>query len=211
MQFYDKLIGLPLFQGLSSNDLQVIVSTVKFNFMTYPRYKVVVERGMPCKQLIILVSGELEVTREHHGWKVTEVLTAPAILQPEHLFGMRQNYTHSFVCKEKSQFISISKQDAVNLSGLFLVFRLNLLNIISTTAQKALECPWQDSMKTCRERIMDFLYSHTIIPGGPKVFHIRMQQLADELQLSRLLVSNELNKLDSEGIIILQRGIIKIR
>ena len=56
------------------------------------------------------------------------------------------------------------------------------------------------------DRIVRFFVQHCIYPAGPKVFHILMNRLADELNDSRLDVSRALNALQREGKIVLRRG-----
>jgi hypothetical protein len=63
---------------------------------------------------------------------------------------------------------------------------------------------------TLEDRIVRFFAQHCIYPAGPKVFHILMNRLADELNDSRLNVSRALNALQREGKIVLRRGRVEI-
>ena len=210
MQIYDKLLGIPLFQGMSSGDLQEVVTKVKFGFDRYRKKENVVRQGMPCKALYFLLDGELEVlTRaDDDSFLLTETLQAPAILQPERLFGLDQHYTRSYTATQTSHLLTIRKDDILLLADLFLVFRINLLNLLTHHAQKLESNLLSPAPLSLREHIMRFLREHSSTPSGEKVMRIKMVTLAQYLHASRLDVSVELNAMHDEGLIRLQRGMI---
>lgn len=212
MQLYDKLLGLPLFLGMSSNDLQEVVTRVRFGFNKYPKNKIVVSEDQPCDMLYLLVNGGLNVITEStdHSFSVTEQVEAPYIFQPERIFGLIQRHSHRYVTRNQCHLITIMKDDVMHLSEEFLVFRMNLLNIISADGHRMYRQMWMPAPRTTRDRVIRFLKSHCHIPTGKKVFHIKMTTLANEINEPRLEVSNILNELNAEGKIILQRSIITI-
>ena len=106
--------------------------------------------------------------------------------------------------------ITIDKQEVMLLLETQLVFRLNMLNIMATDIQRLARRPWLTSLKSLRDRIRYFFFTHCQYPAGPKTFHILMQQLADQLNDSRLDVSQALNQLQKEGLLTLYRGRIEI-
>lgn len=213
MQFYDKIIGLPLFQGMSSSDLQDVTATTKFGFMKHNRNQTIVAEGMPCKNLLFLIDGEAEITSGFNdgAFTVTETICAPDVLEPERLFGLTQRYASTYRSRSQCSLLSVNKDAVMKLFSSHIVFRLNYLNMLSTYSQRCKDALWHSTAhEDTEELIMCFLRDHCRIAGGKKVFHIKMQQLADELHIQRLEVSNALNRLDDDGTIILQRGIITI-
>ena len=141
---------------------------------------------------------------------VVEQMEAPIILQPEVVFGYTQRYTHTYIAETDANFIIVGKDEILRLSEDFLVFRLNLLNIFATQTQKTSRLLWQHVPDSLEDRIVRFFAQHCIYPAGPKVFHILMNRLADELNDSRLDVSRALNALQREGKIVLHRGRVEI-
>ena len=142
--------------------------------------------------------------------KKVEQMQAPFILQPESIFGYQQVYTQTIVAQTDTNFITIQKDEVVRLSEDFLVFRLNLLNIFATQTQKLSRQPWRRYPQSLRERLVRFFVQHCVYPAGPKMFHILMNQLAGELNDSRLNVSKVLNEMKRENLVILHRGRIEI-
>ena len=98
----------------------------------------------------------------------------------------------------------------VRLSEDFLVFRLNLMNHLATQTQKLIQSQWRRNPLSLRERIVRFLFHHTLYPAGPKTFHILMERLAEEVNDSRLNVSRTLNRMQETGVLELHRGRIEI-
>jgi hypothetical protein len=98
----------------------------------------------------------------------------------------------------------------VRLTEQFLIFRINLLNLLATRTQKLLHQPWRHCPQTLRERIIRFMANRCIHPAGPKTFHILMTQLAAEVGDSSLDVSRALNVMQRDGLLTLHRGRIEV-
>lgn len=212
LQLYDQLLQFPLFLGMSRDNLARVVGHTKFGFMKCRAGEVIVKADTPCGQLHFLLSGTLkvEISSDDHAYTVVEQLSAPFILQPEAIFGYHQRFTHTFTAMTESSLIILDKDEVLRLSEEFLVFRLNLLNIFATQAQKLLRQPWRRFPETLTERIIRFLAQHCIYPAGPKTFYILMTRLAEEVGDSRLDVSRALNKMQLDGLVKLHRGRIEV-
>ncbi len=212
MTIYDQLLSFTLFQGMSHADLMEVVGHTKFGFFKETANKRVVKDGDPCTHLIFLTHGTLrcETSSDDHSCTVIEHLNAPYVLQPEYIFGLSQRYTSTFKTETPCNFITIDKQEVMLLLETQLVFRLNLLNVMSTETQHLRHLSWRSAPKTLRERIIRYFFAHCNYPAGPKTFLVLMQQIADELNDSRLDISRELNQLQTDELLTLHRGRIEI-
>ena len=212
LQIYEKLLLFPLFQGMSRDDLELVAGHTRFGFSKTDAGTVVVAEGDDCLQMFFLINGTLrvETTANDRGYTVVEQLEAPVILQPEVVFGYTQRYTHTYIAMTDANFIIVGKDEVLRLSEDFLVFRLNLLNMFATQTQKTSRLLWQHVPDSLEKRIVRFFVQHCLYPAGPKVFHILMNRLADELNDSRLNVSRALNALQLQGKIVLRRGRVEI-
>ena len=206
-RFYDHLLQFPLFQGLSHAELLQMAGNTKV-----AAGKTVVKEGEVCQTLHFLISGRLTlVTRsDDHRYRVEEQLSAPWLLQPEVLFGAHPRFDSTITTVVESHFITLSKDEVLRLSDDFLIFRLNLLNLLSTQSQRRGRLAWRRSPEDLRQRIVRFLLDHCIYPAGPKVVYILMEQLAREVNDSRLDVSRALNAMQRDGLLVLRRGRIEI-
>ncbi|MBR1547259.1 MAG: winged helix-turn-helix domain-containing protein, partial [Prevotella sp.] len=90
------------------------------------------------------------------------------------------------------------------------VFRLNMTNQLAAEAQRMTHRIWRPAPKTLGERITRFFFSRCLYPAGPKTFYLLMNQLALELNDSRLDISRQLNRMQDDGLLTLHRGRIEI-
>ena len=212
MEIYDRLLQFTLFQGMSHADLMQVAGHTKLGFSKLATGKRLAKEGDDCTHLFFLTSGTLrvETMSDDHQCRVSETINAPYIVQPERLFGITQRYTSSFKAETPCNFITIDKQEVLLLLETQLVFRLNMLNLLATETQRMRHHAWRTAPRTLPERITRFFFSRCLYPAGPKTFHILMQQIAKELNDSRLDISVALNKMQAEGLLTLHRVRIEI-
>lgn len=210
LQLYDKLIELPLFIGISTDELSDIVGQTKFGFHKLAVDRPLVSTDDKCTQLFFLMSGTLRVVSyaDNYRYRIEEELSAPAVIQPEHLFGLQQRYTKDFIAHTDCSLLSLDKAEVLRLLDSYLIFRLNLLNSISMQAQRMSRIPWRQQSSDIRQQFVNFLRLRCLTQAGCKVLRIRMEELAKELHQSRLNVSRMLNALQNEGLLTISRGII---
>lgn len=209
---YGTLYRLPLFIGMSHDELEHVVAKTKFNFKKVDSSEVFIHEGDICGQLVFLVDGtvEAETHADDRSYSVLEQTSAPTILQPERAFGFQQRFVSSFRAVTPCSLITIDKNEIQRLASSSLIFRLNFINLISTALQKSRRLPWQHRPQTLEDRVIRFFANHCLHPAGPKVFKIKMETLAGELNDNRLHISQVLNGLQDAGLVRLQRGIITI-
>ncbi len=212
MQIFEKLLMLPLFQGMSSTDLTSVAGKTKFAFHRVAKGKKVVSEGDQCQNLFFLLEGSLQVTSwaDDNSYSMVEEMIAPDVIQPERIFGLTQRYTKTFTALTECRLIGISKAEVLRLSEEHMIFQLNLLNIISTQSQRITHQPWRVRPQGIRNKIIRFVETHSMRPAGEKTLYIKMETLATLIAESRLNVSKELNAMHQEGLINITRGIIHI-
>lgn len=212
MQIFEKLLMLPLFQGMSSNDMTSVAGKTKFAFHRVAKGKKVVSEGDPCQNLFFLLDGSMQVASraDDNSYSMIEEMSAPDVIQPERIFGLTQRYSKSFTALTDCQLVSISKAEMLRLSEEHMIFQLNLLNIISTQSQRITHQPWRVRPQGIRNKIVRFIETHSMRPAGEKTLYIKMETLATLIAESRLNVSKELNAMQKEGLISITRGIIRI-
>lgn len=212
LQLYDHLLRFQLFQGLSRAELLQMAGNTKFGFQKETADKTVVDEGIPCQKLLFLISGSLLLTTrsDDGGYRMTEQLTAPWLIEPEALFGLQTRYTGTCRTTSDCHFITISKDEVMRLLDDFLIIRLNFLNMMATLAQRRNLRQWRRAPQSLQERFMRFLIDHSHYPAGYKNLYILMTRLAAELGDSRINVSRMLNGLQTEGQLLLHRGRIEV-
>ena len=125
LNIFDRLLLLPLFQGMNSTDLGLVAGQTKFGFHHHEQGKTIISEGDVCDHLCFLMKGTLEVTAtsSDHGYMFSEFIQAPDILQPEHIFGLNQHYTRSFTTVTPCNIMTLDKSEVMMLTDEYLVFR----------------------------------------------------------------------------------------
>ncbi len=211
-KLYDNLLNLPLFLGMSRGDLLEVAGHTKFDFQKIEAGITIAQEGEPCHRLYFLLTGEASVTTEadDHGYRIEEDIKAPEVFQLECIFGFHQHFTRTYAAKDGCSIMSISKREMQKLSDKYEIFRINLLNIMSTQNQRNQRRLFKVPPRTLGERIVRFFESHCVRPAGEKTFRIKMTRLAAEMNVKRIYVSKALNELEKQGKIRLYRERIYI-
>jgi len=212
LNMYGKLLEQSLFQGMGRNDLKHIIMHTKFGFDQYHDGETIANEGDNCSKLRFLTDGRIltSATACDNGYTFFEEVDAPYMLQPERIFGLTQRYTRNYTAVGKCNLITLDKEEIIKLTDMFVIFRINLLNIITTQTQRMACKPWTHLPDSLRQRIVRFFETHCDKPTGNKRIRIKMTRLASELNDNRLNISRELNKMQNEGLLTLSRGMISI-
>lgn len=212
LQLYSQLLRFPLFQGLSNSELSELVAHTKFGFGKYKAGSYVVRAGDACDQLLFIVKGTMKASTQSadSGYMLEEYIEAPYLLSLDRLFGLEQRHAIAFRAVVDVNVISLSKNEVVRLCDNFVTFRINLLNILSTKAQKAHERLLHSPADSLDRLIALFVADRCLQPVGHKVLRIRMMRLAEELNDSRRDISAALNRMQANGSLRLSRQLIDI-
>lgn len=210
--FSNRLLCVSLFHGFSRLDFLDLVEKVPLDFRTLKADKHIVKQGEECHALCILLKGEVtaEASSPDHTYRYREQLTAPWVVQPECLFGLHNRYTHTFRALTETQTVWLTKAIVLDLLTHYPAFQINFYNTLSTFAQNTKQQLWQIRRTTEEERFRAFLQRRSLRPAGKKTLHIRMEDLAVELGVTRLRVSQMLARLASQGKLTTSRGVIEI-
>lgn len=209
---YDTLLQLPLFQGLCKNDFTNIIGKVKLHFRKYDAEDIIVEQGEPCDQLIFLLNGEIisQATDEQHSYSLFETFGSPFVIEPYSLFGMQTRYTATYKARTETNIVTIDKSFVLAELNNYEIFRLNYLNILSNRAQVANDKLWNSYAGSIQDKIVNFILLRSMRPDGEKVLKIKMEDLANLIDETRINVSKVLNDLQEKKLIQLTRKEIYI-
>lgn len=208
----ERLQLLPLFQGMADSDMAWVVEKLRFDFSKVSEGEYIVRQDDLCDSLIFLLSGEVSMETQNleNTYRFIENIMVPSVLQPEVMFGPQTRYTHSFKATADTNLLKVSKQEFWGFLIENEVFRLNFINMLSAKAQNAQQALWKPAGGTLEQRLIRFLLQLCMKPTGKKTLKIKMEDLAWELNETRLNVSKTLNKLKEQELVQLKRSAIEI-
>ena len=209
---YDKLLQLPLFQGLSKDDLTHIISKAKLHFHKCAVHETIVEQGKPCDQLIFLLNGKLlmQSTDSQNAYTLSEFLDQPCVIEPYSLFGMSPYYTATYRTETNSDLVCLDKSYILDELSKYEVFHINYLNILSNRTQVCQEKLWKRFPSTTEEKIIHFLRQRCNKPDGEKKLQVKMEDLANLINDTRINVSKVLKELEQKELLKLRRKEIQV-
>ena len=212
LTMYDKLLQLPLFQGMSTFDFTDILEKVKIHFNKYEPGSCLVRQDTPCNQLIFVLDGEvlIESKDRAHQYTIWETFKSPNVIEPYSLFGMRPYFTASYTAVTEVNTLNIDKSYILNELCRYEVFNLNYMNMLSNRSQVIYNKLWNAHIGKTRDKIINFLLLRCMTPYGAKKLSIRMEDLARLIDDTRINVSNVLNDLQNRGLIQLGRRTFSI-
>lgn len=205
---YDTLLSLPLFQGLSKHDFDGILAKVRFDFSTISEGETFISRGSLCTHFVFLLNGRIISHRTLADGKLEfcEEIEAPAMLEPQSMFGIDPTFKKDYIACEDIGLLKIEKQYLYSELYKYSICRMNLLNMLSGRIQVMESGLWALQETNIRERIANIVAGLSEYTSGRKEVRVRMEDLAAILGETRLNVSRTLNELEKDGKIILKRG-----
>lgn len=190
----------------------MIVEKTKMHFEKKKQGEVIEQAGTTCSQFTFILRGDVEVTTVSPDgiYAITEYFSSPYLIEPQSLFGLYTTYVSTVRAVGEVATVRIDKPTIAQVLFNYEIFRLNYQNIISGRAQNLQRRLWVTPVGTLRERMMQFFLVHLERAVGRKVVKIKMENLAQILNETRLNVSKVLNQMQDEGLLALHRGEIEI-
>ena len=210
--FFERLLLLPLFQGIGKTEFWEIAERIRIGFQKLSREALIVEQDTPCDVLHFILSGNICVrqTSNEHTYILYEYFDQPMVIQPEARFGLRTRYTRTFSTTSSTELLKVEKAAVRDILFYYPTFRINYLNMVSTQMQQASLLLWRATPNHLNNRFVRFLINRSLRPAGHKVLKIKMEQLAWELNETRLNVSRMLHDLQDKKLVEMRRGNIVI-
>lgn len=137
--FYDVLKELPMFQGISTEQLTHILEVIPFDFRTYTRGEVISRGGELVGGATFLLSGEvlLETPIFNHRVKIEQRFQAPYTFSLHHLFGAEMTARSTMIAaSERTGLMTLSKNDFLRILHENEIALINVMNMLCTRAQK---------------------------------------------------------------------------
>lgn len=134
---FDKLLHLPLFQGVSQERLEEIVAKIPFHFLKFKKGEKIISSGDSCTHVRFVISGKVKMEYESKPlkFKISHELSAPEVISPDYLFGLDTSYPFNVTALESCGILQVAKQDYITILRSDNVFLYNILNYLSRNSQ----------------------------------------------------------------------------
>lgn len=210
---YDLLNKIPLFRGLTENEVRELLSPQNTRKRIFEKGETVLYEGEPVREIGIVLSGKV-IIELSDAWGNNSVISGvenggafaeayacvPGSLMLQHV-----------TAYEKSEILFINIQALLKTDGIKNEAQLKLLkNLLAVCASKNLKLSSRMlniTPKTIRARLMSY-FSECIKTTGSYTFDIPYdrRQLADYLGTDRSALSAELSKMQKEGLLTYRKN-----
>lgn len=206
------LMQTPLFAGLSLDGISLVLQALDARPRQFARGAVIFQAGEPVTAMGLVLDGRVQI-ENHDVWGNKSVLDSvgPGLVFAETYACLPgEPLMVSAVAAEPSEILLLEMHRILD-AGSPCPHRDRLLqNLLAATAQKNLNLSrriFHTSSKTIRGRLLSYLSFQAARCGG-RTFTIpyNRQQLADYLSVDRSALSNELGKMQREGLLLAERN-----
>lgn len=210
---YRFLAQTPLFQGTSPQEIEAMLACLGSDVRRYQRGQIIYRAGDVVHALGMVLSGSVLIEIDD-VWGNTTVLDCAG---PGHIFA------ETYAClpdeplmvhvkaAEACQILFLNVGRVLQICPSSCGHHITLVqNLLALSAQKNLNLSrkiFHTAPKTIRGRLLSYL-SDQSVRSGSRSFTIpfNRQQLADYLNVDRSALSNELSKMQREGLIRVERN-----
>lgn len=209
---FDTLLELPLFQGLGRGDLTRILESTRLEFETLPAGTLLLRQDDVCDEIVFVIGGTVhaETLAADRLWSVDEALNVPTVAGLEVLYGSRRTHRHNVYADTPARILKMDKRTVGALTSYFEVFRLNVLNYLTTLIARRFQLDWLPAPESLEGRLIAFFHAHVSHPAGTKKFHIALRTLGHYLGEDHRYVSRALHRLSDKGLLRMERRTIEI-
>ncbi len=210
--FSDRILMLPLFQGMCREDFQHISARIRIGFQRLETGKVLAAAGTDVNALHFLLSGALTVTLRlpENGLGFDELCSRQMVIEPEALFGLPTRYQRTYTAAQPSEILSVDKWAVRDLLFHYPTFRINYVNMLSVLRQRSMRHLCRVPSPHAEERFVRFVHALSLYPAGPKSIITTRKVLARQLFITEEKLLALLRHYAAEGLLIHQRGRIEI-
>lgn len=212
-QFFPVLESCPLFHGIDSNDLTIMLPCLGARVSSYQKNEMIFREGDPPKDMGIVLSGAAQIVREDFYGNRSIV----ARIGPAELFG------ESFACagvptlpvsvtaaEDCSVFLIDCRRITASCNNACSFHNRMIYNLLQVVATKNLMFNQKieiTSHRTTREKLMAYLLLQAKQQNKTSfTIPYDRQALADYLCVDRSAMSVEISKLRKDGIIACEKN-----
>lgn len=198
----------PLFRNMSTQDISAMLECLRAREQSYAKGQIIYHAGDRINAMGMVLEGSVRIQRDDF-WGNTSILST---LEPGQMFAEtyacvpHEPLMVSVVTEQPSSVLFLETPRMLRVCGNGCAFHQQLVeNLLMISAGKNLALSRKiacTTAKTIRGRLLTFL-SHQAAQHQSSTFSIpfNRQQLADYLNVERSALSNELSKMQRDGLL----------
>lgn len=200
---FDKLLHLPLFQGVTHEKFSETVEKWPFHFLKYKRGEKIIDRDDECTHVRFIISGRAKMTFESKKLKfaISHELPSPDVVAPDYLFGLATRYPFTLRAVDECGILQVAKNDYISMLQSDNVFLYNILNYLARNSQMFKTQMLGAEQVSLVERLVMLVSAFTTQRSENIVLDFRQRDLCKILGARRPALISTLEDLTASGLI----------
>lgn len=212
-EIWDSLISCSLFKGVSKEQINTHMSSIKYQTVVYKKNDVIAIEGDDTSSLGIIISGSIEIQKLYASGKIITIdrLSKGNIFGEVIIFSQMGRYPSTIVSSENSQILFIPKSEMLKLCSIDIQVLNNFMALLSNKILMLNKKLRNLSFETIRQKVSSFIIDeYKRQKNNPIKFNISRKEMADYLGIQRPSLSRELIHMKDEDLIDFDKHYIKI-
>ena len=135
---YEIIMDLPLFKGVSKNQVSAFLEKTNVGFCNYQAGEVIIGEGEEVEMVKFLIVGAVRIIHKLESLPITieETCDPGIVLGADRLFGISTGYACEVRSVGKTSIMQFSKEQYMNLLQTDRIYMLNFFNYLSLRGQR---------------------------------------------------------------------------
>jgi CRP/FNR family transcriptional regulator, dissimilatory nitrate respiration regulator len=200
---YSLLSNAHLFKGMTSVQVENLLSAVPFRVMKFRAGSMISLSGEPVNKLIIVTEGIVKGEMTDYSGRVIKIedIPAPGALASAFIFGDRNRFPVNVIAVSDAELLFIGKPDFLKLLMKHDTLLVNFLDMISNRSQFLSEKIKFLNFKTIKGKLANYILQKAGNEGISVSLGMTQNDLADFFGVTRPSVARTLGDLEEQGFI----------
>jgi len=209
---YSLLLNAPLFKGLTTGEIETILSVVPYRTKKFQADSLISQTGELVNTLMIVISGIVKGEMVDYTGRVIKIedIPAPGALAPAFIFGNKNRFPVNVIATTNTELLVIDKLDFLKLLMINDKILVNFLDMISNRSQFLSEKIKFLNFKTIKGKLAHYILQKAGKEKSSILLDMTQNELADFFGVARPSVARALGDLEEEGYLETKGKNIKI-
>lgn len=209
---YDLILQLPIFQGLSIEQLTGILEKIPFSFCRFAPGDMILSRNQKCEQVYFLLNGCVRQVTYAFCEKVEikHYYEGPHTLSFHNLFGAKTTYDYELNAQTEVGMMCVCKSQFLNLLQSNSILLINMMNMLSSQAQRQYSVM---SFNGFRNPLLKLAHCLLMLSDGQSVSVSLRAEESDWLEILGVDASDfyqSVTILQKKGCVKMENGLLKL-
>lgn len=209
---YEMIMDLPLFKGVSSEQVSSFLEKTNVQFLNYEDGETIIKAGEQCLYVKYLIRGKVmsSISNRTRSMTITETRGFGTVFSPERLFGMDTEFTADVVAIGNVSIMQFSKEQYMSLLRTDAIYMLNFLNYLSLHSQRPIDAIRMLDSGSFEEQLAIWVISFTESNATDICINCELKHLSGLTNFSEEKLKEDLNELAESKLIEFDEKCIKI-